>query len=57
MAENTARVLYVVRTWVFEEQPDKWNDWQAYNTGPQAARLRHDYNERYGITGKIKRKT
>src|SRR5437016_9265430 len=103
MADNTGRVLYVVRTWVPAErleewddwhthvhmpevvsQPqvrrarkyrvdddntpvewlsqfvtvyefDSWDDWESYNKGPEAARLRAEYAERYGATGKISR--
>ena len=103
MSENTGRVLYVVRTWVPEDQLEEWNqwhtevhvpdvaaqpqvrrarkyrvaddntpaewpaqyitiyefdtweDWQSYTNGPEAARLRKDYADRYGAAGKISR--
>ena len=34
---------------------DSWRDWEEYNSGPEAARLRAEYAERYGATGKISR--
>jgi hypothetical protein len=34
---------------------DSWRDWESYNTGPEAARLRAEYAELYGATGKISR--
>jgi hypothetical protein len=34
---------------------DTWDDWQSYNTGEEAARLRKDYADRYGEVGKISR--
>ena len=27
MDKQSGRVLYIVRTWVPEEQLDEWNDW------------------------------
>ncbi len=34
---------------------ESWQAWQAYNEGQEAARLRHDYAQRYGEKGKIAR--
>lgn len=103
MDNEQGRVLYVVRTWVPEEQLEEWDrwhtnahvpevvaqpqvrrarkyrvtedntpaewqaqyvtiyefdseqDWESYRSGDAAARLRGDYDIRYGATGKISR--
>jgi hypothetical protein len=103
MSEQTGRVLYLVRTWVPDEQLAEWDewhtkvhvpevveqpqvrrgrkyrvledstpaewpaqyitvyeldsvqDWESYNTSEAAARLRKDYSDRYGSTGRISR--
>jgi hypothetical protein len=34
---------------------DTWDDWESYNTGEEAVRLRKDYADRYGAVGKISR--
>jgi len=34
---------------------DSEQDWQSYNTGPEAARLRKDYADHYGDVGRISR--
>lgn len=103
MPNQINRVLYVVRTWVPEEQLEAWDnwhttdhvpevveqpqvkrarkyrvvedntpanwpaqyvtvyefdsldDWESYNNGPEAARLRKEYADLYGETGRISR--
>lgn len=34
---------------------DSLEDWESYRSGPEAARLRQDYADHYGATGKISR--
>ena len=103
MPNQIGRVLYIVRTWVPEDQLKEWNewhttdhvpgvveqpqvkrahkyqvvedntsaswrpqyvtvyefdsldDWNSYDKGPEADRLRREYSERYGESGRISR--
>jgi hypothetical protein len=34
---------------------DTWEEWQIYNNGPEAVRLRKDYTDHYGSVGNISR--